>query len=315
MCSDAKLFVKCIVVKAFTYLCYYLYAYYLFLYMWIIQWKVRVVLMLIENGNACWRIGYGTVWCYLVGHFECLSVERHFNESEQVCTAIQTRRKCGFMSFLCALLQQTLFKMVNWPIVFTANHVTISFNLVSRHKISMCEVILFFYSSYFCFFWHRKVHISCFTGFRWHLCHQRVEKGTGGRADHILISLALTGPLSIPGLTLPASHTSLEICLAANMLWKALICYLGRSSMHQDNEPYLISLCSLMSQLKGLVLALAMWLAERIVCRLVNMGLWRSWSTSKILVLFHRRSCTRTLAYWLPLTIPCQMAGVPCNGW
>lgn len=51
--------------------------------------------------------------------------------------------------------------------------------------------------------------------------------------------------------------------------------------MHQDNKPYLISLCSLMSQLKGLVLPLAMGLAERIVCRLVNTGLWKSWSTFK----------------------------------
>lgn len=42
--------------------------------------------------------------------------------------------------------------------------------------------------------------------------------------------------------------------------------------MHRDNKPYLISLCSLMSQLKGLVLPLAMGLAERIVCRLVNTG-------------------------------------------
>lgn len=63
--------------------------------------------------------------------------------------------------------------------------------------------------------------------------------------------------------------SSLKICLAANMLWKALISYLGRSSMHKDNTSYLISLCSLMSQLKGLVLPLAMGLAERIVCRLV----------------------------------------------
>lgn len=51
--------------------------------------------------------------------------------------------------------------------------------------------------------------------------------------------------------------------------------------MHQDNKPYLISLCSLMSQLKGLVLPLAMGLAGWIVCRLVNTGLWRSWSTFK----------------------------------
>ena len=112
----------------------------------------------------------------------------------------------------------------------------------------------------------------------------------------------------------PPPLASLEICLAANMLWKALISYLGRSSMHQDNKPHLISLCSLMSQLKGLVLPLAMGLAERIVCRLVNTGLWRSWSVFKMLVLSHRRSCMRTLARWLPPAFPCQMAWVPHNG-
>lgn len=85
--------------------------------------------------------------------------------------------------------------------------------------------------------------------------------------------------------------------------------------MHQDNKPYLISLCSLMSQLKGLVLPLAMGLAERIVCRLVNKGLWRSWSEFKMLVLSHRRFCMRTLVYWLPPAFLCQMAGVPHNGW
>lgn len=42
--------------------------------------------------------------------------------------------------------------------------------------------------------------------------------------------------------------------------------------MHRDNERYLICLCWLMSQLKGLVLPLAQW----IVCRLVNTDLWRS---------------------------------------
>lgn len=110
-----------------------------------------------------------------------------------------------------------------------------------------------------------------------------------GRAI-LFIRLASTGLLSIPGLALPASHASLEICLAASMLWKVLISYLGRSSMHQDNKPNLISLCSLMSQLKGLVLLLSMRLAERIVCRLVNAGLWRSWSTFKMLVLCLRRS-------------------------
>lgn len=80
-------------------------------------------------------------------------------------------------------------------------------------------------------------------------------------------------------------------------LWKALISYLGRSSMHWDNNSYLILLCSLMSQLKGLVLPLAMGLAERIVCRLVNTGLWRSWSSFKMLVSSCRRSCMRTLAH------------------
>lgn len=71
--------------------------------------------------------------------------------------------------------------------------------------------------------------------------------------------------------------------------------------MHQDNKPYLISLCSLMSQLKGLVLPLAMGLAERIVCRLVNTGLWRSWSTFKLLVVSRRCSCMRS---WLPPAFP-----------
>lgn len=85
------------------------------------------------------------------------------------------------------------------------------------------------------------------------------------------------------------------------MLWKAFISYLGRSSMHQDNKPYLILLCSLMSQLKGLVLPLAMGLAERIVCRLVNTGLWRSWSTFKMLVLSRRCSC---MCSWLPPVFP-----------
>lgn len=103
----------------------------------------------------------------------------------------------------------------------------------------------------------------------------------------------------------PASYDSLEIHLAANMLWKALISYLGRSSMHKDNKPYLILLCSLMSQLKGLVLPLAMGLAERIVCRLVNAGLW---SVHKMLVLSRRCSCMRTLPYWQPPTFLCQMA-------
>lgn len=71
--------------------------------------------------------------------------------------------------------------------------------------------------------------------------------------------------------------------------------------MHQDNNPYLISLCSLMSQLKGLVLPLAMGLAERIVCRLVNTGLWRSWSTFKMLVLSRRCSRMRS---WLRPALP-----------
>lgn len=185
----------------------------------------------------------------------------------------------------------------------------------------------------------RKVHISVhrlcalYMHCKWplvlwlHLCHQWVitltnqntkggcNKVEKGRGIIFFMKQALTRLLSIPGLASPASHASLEICLAANTLWKALISYLGSSSMHQDNKPYLISLCSLMSQLKGLVLPLAMGLAERIVCRLVNTGLWRSWSTFKMLVLSNRRSCVRTLADWLPPAFLCQMAGVPRNGW
>lgn len=127
--------------------------------------------------------------------------------------------------------------------------------------------------------------------------------------------LALTGFLSIPGLAFPASHASLEICLAANMLWKALISYLGRSSMHQDNKPYLISLCSLMSQLKGLVLPLAMGLAGWIVCRLVNVGLWRSWSTFKNACLVPQSFLYAHIGVLACLTFLCQVAGVPYNGW
>lgn len=70
--------------------------------------------------------------------------------------------------------------------------------------------------------------------------------------------------------------------------------------MHRDNNPYLIWLCLLMSQLKGLALPLAMGLAERIVCRLVNAGLWRSGRAFKMHVSSHRCLCMRTLAYWLP---------------
>lgn len=77
--------------------------------------------------------------------------------------------------------------------------------------------------------------------------------------------------------------------------------------MHQDNKPYLISPCSLMSQLKGLVLPLSMRLAERIVCRLVNAGLWRSWSTFKMLVL--GLMCSYIRAHWLPPALLCQIAG------
>lgn len=80
--------------------------------------------------------------------------------------------------------------------------------------------------------------------------------------------------------------------------------------MHQDNKHYLILLCSLMSQLKGLVLPLAMGLAERIVCRLVNKGLWRSWRAFKMLVCSCRGSCVRSSAYWLP---PAFLLQVECR--
>lgn len=82
--------------------------------------------------------------------------------------------------------------------------------------------------------------------------------------------------------------------------------------MHQDNKPYLISLCSLMSQLKGLVLPLAMRLAERIVCRLVSAGLWRFWSTFKMPA-SDVGSCM-----CVHIGVPdfhCQVTGVPHNGW
>lgn len=180
------------------------------------------------------------------------------------------------------------------------------------------------------FFQHRKICTSLHrmaTGFGLHLGHQQVitltHQNTKGHYNKVVkcrgiiffLRLTSTGLLGIPGVALPASHASLEICLAANTLWKTLISNLGRSSMHQDNKPYLISLCSLMSQLKGLVLPLAMGPAERIVCRLVNTGLWRSWSMLKMLVLSHRRFCVHTPAYWLPRAFLCQMAGVPRNGW
>lgn len=85
--------------------------------------------------------------------------------------------------------------------------------------------------------------------------------------------------------------------------------------MHQDNKPHLISLCSLMSQLKGLVLLLAMGLAVRIVCRLVCTGLWRSWSPFKAF------SCsTQTFLYahigaLAASRFRCQMAGVARPQW
>lgn len=114
----------------------------------------------------------------------------------------------------------------------------------------------------------------------------RCEKGQQpkGIAIIFLMRAASAGLLGIPGLALLASQASLEICLAANMLWKALISYLSRSSMHPDSKLYLIWPCSLMSQLKGLVLPLSMRPAERIFffCSLVNAGLWRLWSMFKM---------------------------------
>lgn len=100
----------------------------------------------------------------------------------------------------------------------------------------------------------------------------RCEKGQQpkGIAIIFLMGAASAGLLSIPGLALLASQASLEICLAANMLWKALISYLSRSSMHTDNKLYLIWPCSLMSQLKGLVLPLSMRPAERIFLQLTQ---------------------------------------------
>lgn len=102
--------------------------------------------------------------------------------------------------------------------------------------------------------------------YSWH----EVRKGQQpkGIAIIFLMRAASAGLLSIPGLALLASQASLEICLAANMLWKALISYLSRSSMHPDNKLYLIWPCSLMSQLKGLVLPLSMRPAERIFLQL-----------------------------------------------
>lgn len=134
--------------------------------------------------------------------------------------------------------------------------------------------------------WKLKIFIAYFQ--RWKaagvlrcaLCHRQVKTATHkdpyswlevqkgqqpkGMVIIFLMRPASVGLLGIPGLALPASQTSLEICLAANMLWKALISYLSRSSMLQDNILYLILLCSLMSQLKGLVLPLSMRIAESI---------------------------------------------------
>lgn len=135
----------------------------------------------------------------------------------------------------------------------------------------------------------------CMHCFRQRWCHQVVTlnhnktkggfKGQGRHNVHETGFSVFQYRLCLPPMLL------WKICLAANMLWKALISYLSRSSMHQDNKHYLILLCSLMSQLKGLVLPLAMGLAERIVCRLVNKGLWRSWRAFKMLVCSCRGSC------------------------
>lgn len=70
-----------------------------------------------------------------------------------------------------------------------------------------------------------------------------------------------------------------------------------------------------MSQLKGLVLPLAMGLAERIVCRLVNTGLWRSWSAFKMLVLSRRCSCMRRFAYWPPPACPVSNGTTTTQWW
>lgn len=108
-----------------------------------------------------------------------------------------------------------------------------------------------------CVLCHRQVKTPTHKGpYSWH----EVRKGQQpkGMAIIFLRRPASVGLLSIPGPALPASQTSLEICLAANMLWKALISYVSRSSVLQDNKLYLILLCSLMSQLQGLVLPLSM---------------------------------------------------------
>lgn len=66
------------------------------------------------------------------------------------------------------------------------------------------------------------------------------------------MDLVSTGLLDIPGRALPASHAPLEYLSGSkHALNGALISYLGRSSVRHDNKPYLISPCSLMSQLKG----------------------------------------------------------------
>lgn len=113
-----------------------------------------------------------------------------------------------------------------------------------------------------------------------------------GQSDYVPQETSFSGAPqhSRPTVCLP-SQTSLEICLAANMLWKALISYLSRSSVLQDNKLYLIFLCSLMSQLKGLVLPLSMRRAESIFFfSLVNAGLRGFWSMFKMRGLSPRRS-------------------------
>lgn len=117
-----------------------------------------------------------------------------------------------------------------------------------------------------CVLCHRRVKTPTHKGpYSWH----EVRKGPQPKGMVIIFLMrpASVGLLSIPDPALPASQTSLEICLAASMLGKALIAYLSRSSVLQDNKLYLIWLCSLMSQLKGLVLPLSMRLAESISTR------------------------------------------------
>lgn len=159
-----------------------------------------------------------------------------------------------------------------------------------------------------CFFQHWKGHMSvhrlasgldCTYMSSSYPHNIPIPWGVKGQGCHILheTSSHRASQHSRPGFACILCMLVWKICLPANMLWKAFISYLRRSSMRRDNKPYLISPCSLMSQLKGLVLPLSMRLAERIVCRLVNAGLWRSWSTFKMLVLGPR--CLLYMLTWV----------------